>query len=162
MKTIYPFFLLFFGFGLMAEPIKMNFESIEDFSDFSVSGMSETKTRSIFEGEAARNLRLKKYIGEDRTLELTFHDIDMAGDIQPWRNPNNADIRYIKSIYPPTLKFSYVLKDAAGATIAEGEESLRDLNFDFGITGRFRDESFKYELIMLEDWARKTLPKVSS
>lgn len=144
--------------GLNAATIHLSFEGLDAYTDFSLQGLSEDKTKDLFIKETDRNQRLKKIVGEDRTLEINFQDIDMAGDIQPWRNRVNADIRYVESIYPPSLKFTYTLKDANGKILAEGEESIRDLSFDFGLQP-IGDSSFKYELKLLENWAQRTLPR---
>ena len=109
--------------------------------------------------ELARESRLNALVGEDRVLELTFKDVDMAGEIEPWRHPSFSDIRYVKGIYPPRMVFSYVLRDATGEEIASGEEKIRDLTFDFAINSIGRSKTFFYELNMLEDWARTTLPR---
>lgn len=143
--------------ALNAATLELNFEDVGKFSDFTLQGLNEKKTKNVFVKDAERSLKLKKYIGEDRTLAITFTDIDMAGDVQPWRNKNNADIRYVDGVYPPSMKFSYSLTDENGETVVEGEESIKDLNFNFSIkpTG---NSHFKYEMQMLEDWARTTLP----
>lgn len=150
----YPFFNISAG-------VQTAFEELKDFTDFSVYGMSEAKTLPIFKAEFEDLAKMlsEKYLGEDETLKITFTDIDMAGDIQPWRNTNNADIRYIEAVYPPRLKFTYKLTDAEGAVIMEGEESISDLSFQMNtmaiIRGRY--ESFFYEIELLENWARNTL-----
>jgi len=83
----------------------------------------------------------------------------MAGDIQPWRNRHNADIRYVESIYPPRLKFRYTLKDAEGKVLLEGEESITDMAFQMNPAAsiRGRHEHFFYEMTLLGDWMRKAL-----
>ena len=141
--------------------IKTTYVDLESFTDFSISGGNVKHARAIFEGELARDTRLQNIVGEDRVLELTITDIDMAGDIQPWRNRNYSDIRYVQGAYPPRMSFSYVLRDANGNEIASGEEHIRNLSFDFDLHTTGRHRSFHYELNMLEDWARKTLPRVN-
>jgi|TARA_B110000438_G_scaffold203120_1_gene194813 DNA polymerase III delta prime subunit len=148
--------LLALSTALNAATLKLNFEDLDNYTDFSLQGLSEEKTKNIFVKEVKRSLRLKKIVGEDRKLEITFDNIDMAGDIQPWRNRQNSDIRYVEGIYPPSMDFKYTLRDPSGAIVAEGEESIKDLNFDFGITS-IGNSHFKYEMTLLEDWARQTL-----
>jgi hypothetical protein len=142
----------------------MEFEGVEDYTDFSVSGMSEEKTLPIFKGEMEDTLErmARKYLAEGRTLSLVFTDIDMAGDIQPWRNRHNADIRYVEPIYPPRLKFRFTLKDAEGSVIAEGEESISDLSFQMSSTAAMRSafNQFHYESELLESWFRSTFRKI--
>lgn len=152
--------LLLGSFAMQAGTIKADFEDIDNYRDFSVYGLSEEKTLSIFKAELEDELEnlSEKYLAGDETLTITFTDIDMAGDIQPWRNTNNADIRYVESIYPPRLEFRYTLTDADGKVLDEGQASISDLAFQMNtsavIKGRY--ESFFYEMELLRDWMRKT------
>lgn len=145
----------------LAGSIETEFEGYEEYTDFSVYGLSEEKTLRIFKAEFKPLLDKlgERYLGEGETLKLRFTDIDMAGDIQPWRNYTNADIRYVEAVYPPRLKFTYSLMDADGEVVMEGEESISDLAFQMNTTAviRNRYEHFFYEAELLEDWARKTL-----
>ena len=88
----------------------------------------------------------------------------VAGDIQPWRNTHNADIRYIERVYPPRMELGYTLKDADGNVVSEGEETIADIAFDFNILAPIRSNSmsFFYEITLLEDWIRKTFRKLKS
>lgn len=138
--------------------VSFEFGDVENFRDFSVSGLSEERTLPIFEREFSRFLRVRgdRLLGEDRRLEIRFLDIDMAGDIQPWRSPRFHDIRFIEPIYPPYLKFEYRLLNADGQVLKEGEESIRDLGFDFRIRrAGYYHNSFYYEIELFEDWLRK-------
>jgi len=149
--------------GLVASAeMRFEFADVNDFTDFSLSGMSESKTRAVFEGELKRFAKDKndKYLAEGEVLTVRFLDIDMAGDIQPWRNPMAQDIRYVESIYIPRIHLSYVLTDAEGNEVAKGEEKLTDLAFmnDLRLRVMQTTYSFPYELNLLEDWLRKLRP----
>ncbi|MCD8481996.1 MAG: DUF3016 domain-containing protein [Verrucomicrobia bacterium] len=98
----------------------------------------------------------ERWIPEGHQLHLVITNIDMAGEIQPWRNRHHADIRYVESIYPPRMKFTYALTDADGEVVKEGEKHLVDLAFNFGIHGFFRNDPFHYEFAMLSRWIRDT------
>lgn len=149
-----------------AGTIKVEFKDVEKYTDFSVSGLSEEKTLGLFESELEDELErfAKRYILGDHTLEVVFIDIDMAGDIQPWRNRHNADIRYIDRMYPPRMELGYTLKDADGNVVSEGEETIADIAFDFNILAPIRSNSmsFFYEVTLLEDWIRKTFRSLKS
>ncbi len=144
-----------------ARQITAEFEDIESFRDFSVYGLSAERTLSIFRAEFDQEAErlARRYLAEGEVLELIFTDIDMAGEIQPWRNRYNADIRYVESIYPPRLKFRYRLTDAGGNLLLEGEESITDLAFQMNPAAaiRVRHEHFVYELTLLDDWLRRTV-----
>lgn len=149
--------------GLVAAQITIEFQGIADYTDFSVSGMSEEKTLPILEGELESDLEVwaKKYLQEGQSLHIVVSDIDMAGDIQPWRNRHNADIRYVERIYIPRMKLSYTLKDAEDKVLAEGEESISDLDFQDNSLAAMRGsfETFFYEREMLGNWIRQTFRK---
>lgn len=142
-----------------AAAVKTEYVGLKEFKDFSILRGRPERAKAAFDRELSRHLRLKKHVGKDRTLELTFTDIDLAGAYEPWRNVRNPDIRYVRSIYPPRLSFSYVLKDAQGETIAFGKETISDVGFDFRARDFRTNERFYFELGMLADWARKKLPK---
>ncbi|MEX0331989.1 MAG: DUF3016 domain-containing protein [Puniceicoccaceae bacterium] len=158
--------VLFPFLSVQAGQILAEFEDVDNFTDFSVSGLSEEKTLSIFESELEDELErfARKYIPEGQTLHILFTDIDMAGDIQPWRNRHNADIRYIERVYPPRLAFTYKLVDAEDNVLAEGEESIADLAFDYNVVAPMKNisMSFFYETNLLGDWIRLTMRKVQS
>ena len=149
-----------------ASSIVAEFEGVEKYTDFSVSGLSEVKTLSIFQSELEDELErfARKYIPEGQTLTIVFTDIDMAGDIQPWRNRHNADIRYVEAVYIPRLSFRYQLADGDGNMIAEGEESIADLAFQHSVIAPMKTQymNFYYETNLLGDWIRKTMRKISA
>jgi hypothetical protein len=146
--------------SLQAAQITVDFEGVEDYTDFSISGMTELKTLPLLQGELEGDLEswAKKYLKDDQSLHITITDIDMAGDIQPWRNRYNADIRYIEQIYVPRMKVRYALKDGAGKVLAEGEDTFADLSFQTNTLAPMRTnwENFFYERTLLGDWIRRT------
>lgn len=91
-------------------------------------------------------------------LAVTFTDIDLAGDFEPWRGLQFQDIRVVKEIYIPRLTFSYKVTDASGAVVKSGEKKLLDMGFQMRITSGFRDDPLRYEKAMLDDWLAQELP----
>lgn len=102
----------------------------------------------------------KYHVPEGHLLRVTFTDIDMAGDFEPWRGPRFDDIRIVKDIYPPRISLSFRLTDAEGNVVKEGKRELRDLAFLMKITMGFRDDSVRHEKALLDDWLRAELPRV--
>ena len=47
------------------------------------------------------NEQIPHYVAAAQKLTITFNDIDMAGDFEPWRGPDASHVRIIKEIYPP-------------------------------------------------------------
>ena len=166
MKYLFTalFFLGLTSFLVSAEeaphagPVSLSFGDVESFRDFEYQGFSETRSVKPFTRELNRYFKrvAPRYLG-DHTLEIHFSDIDLAGDIQPWRNRYNRDIRYVESIYPPRAEFTYTLRDAQGNIVQEDAAKLIDLGFDFKFSLRIRHEPFFYEQEMLRSWMRQTI-----
>lgn len=165
LKTI-PTFVLLLSFGtlpLFAGNVEVQYKDVESYRDFSVSGMSEEKTLPILKRELESVLeRLgKKHVPEGYTFKMTITDIDMAGDVQPWRNRHNDDIRYVESIYPPRIKFDYQLLDNEGNVVAEDSVNYSDIGFLYTNVSisRFNDP-FHYEVNLVKDWFRNKFENV--
>lgn len=137
---------------------KVLFDHPENFKDVKDGDLATDK------GRDAILARIREYLvgradsllpGGDR-LTITFTDIDLAGDFEPWRGPQWSDVRVVKPIYPPAFKFSYSVTDTAGKVVKQGTEDIRDLSFQTRITIDTSD-SLRYEKDILDDWARSTL-----
>jgi hypothetical protein len=102
----------------------------------------------------------KYYVPEGHKLSVTFTDIDMAGDFEPWRGPRWDDIRIVKDIYPPRMVLSFRLTDAAGNVVKEGKRDLKDLAFMMKISMSFRDDPVRHEKALLDDWLRSEFPRL--
>ena len=102
----------------------------------------------------------KYHVPEGHTLSVTFTDIDMAGDFEPWHGPAWSDVRVVKDIYPPRINLAFRLTDADGKVVKEGKRELRDLAFLMKITMAFRDDPLRHEKALLDDWLRSELPRV--
>jgi hypothetical protein len=136
----------------------VNFENPEKFTDVKDSQTGSDKGRDYYlkeirllvEEEAA------KLLPEGKKLTITFTDIDLAGDYLP-SMPSGQDIRVIKDIYFPRMKFTYTITDASGAVVKEGTENLSDMNFMMNPGILNRGEPLFYDKAMLRDWLRRTL-----
>ena len=136
----------------------VTFENPERFTDVKDSQTGTEKgrdhylkeIRTLVEEEASHLLP------EGRKLTLTFTDIDLAGDYLP-SMPLGRDVRVMKDIYMPRMKFTFTITDAAGAVVKEGSERLTDMNYlqTAGIVNR--GEPLFYDKAMLRDWLRRSL-----
>jgi hypothetical protein len=90
------------------------------------------------------------------TLRVTFTDIDLAGDFEPWHGAQWSDVRIVKDIYPPAFKFSYTVTDPSGRVVKQGAENIRDLNFQTRLV-LDNSDSLRYEKDILGDWTSSTL-----
>lgn len=100
--------------------------------------------------------RAPRYLADGQKLEVTFTDIDLAGDFEPWHGAGADDVRIVKDIYPPRMDLSYKVTDAAGKVVKEGKRQLRDLAFMMNLSLR-RDDPLRYEKELLDRWMRDDL-----
>lgn len=159
---------LFCATALFAAPpaaqknrVEVVFDHPENFTDVKDSQMGSEKGRDGYLGFIKEHLqeRAQRYLEEGQTLAVTFTNIDMAGDFEPWRGAEYSDVRIVKEIYPPRMNFSYKLVNASGAVVKEGEEKLIDMSFQTNASLFNANDSLRYEKAMLDNWLRDTFPK---
>jgi len=97
--------------------------------------------------------RANNYIPEGQKLQVTVTDVDLAGEIEPWRSPNLRDARIIKDIYSPRIQLSFKLTDASGAVVKEGTRTLSDQTFLMNIYPN-RSDPRVYEKALIDNWLR--------
>jgi len=102
--------------------------------------------------------RAKYYLPEGQKLSISFTDIDLAGDFEPWRGSQSMDIRVVKDIYPPKMDFDFKLTDATGKVLKEGKRQLRDLVFMSKLTLNTND-GLHFDKALLDDWFRNEFPR---
>jgi hypothetical protein len=97
-------------------------------------------------------------LGPGYHLTITFTDLDLAGDFEPWRGAQWDDIRVVKDIYPPRYKFSYSLTDASGKVVLQGDENYTDMAFQMEAVLDNQDP-LRYEKAWLRSWLQRHLSK---
>ena len=100
-------------------------------------------------------------VPDGQKLTITFTDIDLAGDYEPWHGAEAMDVRVVKEIYPPKLDLEFKLTSADGKVDKEGKRQLRDLLFMSRLSLN-RDDPLHFEKSMLEDWLRKEFSPAKS
>lgn len=145
---------------VQAKPnVEILFDHPENFTDIKDSYMPTDKGEQANLDEIRDYLvdKASRYLRDGQTLTITFTNIDLAGDFEPQRGPDAADIRVIKDIYPPRLDFTYKVVDAHNKVLKEGKEQLRDMNF-LTRTNPINDrDTMPWEKDMLSDWLRSML-----
>jgi hypothetical protein len=91
-------------------------------------------------------------------LTVTFTNIDLAGDFEPWRGMAWHDVRIVKDLYVPRMTFKFTVTGEDGQVLKEGERKLLDGAFQMRITSAFNSDSLRYEKEMLNDWLRSEFP----
>lgn len=138
--------------------VAVEFEQVERYTDvttrfdaFADASLLEDLRRFI-QREAGRRL------GSGETLTLTFLDIDLAGDFEPFRGPAMMDVRVVKAIYPPRLEFTYVWSNDTGVILKQGRERLTDMGFMMADrTWVEREDPLFHEKQLLRRWISRTL-----
>ncbi len=138
-----------------ASRVEVAFDHPEKFKDVRESSMQSDKDRDHLLGQIQSYVeeQAQRLVAPDQKLTITFTEIDMAGDFEPWRGPQWSDIRVVKDIYPPRIDLSYKLTDASGAVLREGTAQLRDLMFTSRMT-MDRNDPLRIEKDLLRDWLR--------
>jgi disulfide oxidoreductase YuzD len=95
-----------------------------------------------------------RHLAPGMKLEVTFTDIDLAGDFIPG-DARSQDVRIIKDIYIPRQKLMFKVVDANGQVVAEGERRLTDLNFMNNASIIGRNEPLFHDKALLSDWIAK-------
>jgi len=99
-----------------------------------------------------------KRLAAGQTLEVQITDIKRAGDFEPQHGPRTNDIRIMRDIYPPRITLTFVLRDASGGVIDQGEQKLIDMSYLSNTGLLSNNDPLRYEKRMLDDWLRRLLP----
>ena len=103
--------------------------------------------------------RARKALQSGQTLDVTITDIQRAGQCEPWRGPRMSQIRIMKRIYPPMIKLHFLLRNADGKVVAEGDRELTDLAYlDRGVM-LDNNDPLRYEKRLIADWLRAGVDK---
>jgi hypothetical protein len=134
------------------------FDHPEKFRDVRDEFTPSDKGRDYILSEIRDHLvsRTAPMIPDGDKLTITFTDIKLAGDFEPWRGPEWDQVRIVKDIYPPSFKFTYSVTDPSGRVVKSGTEDIVDLNFQMRVTLDTTDP-LRYEKQILDDWANGAL-----
>ena len=90
---------------------------------------------------------------------MTFTDIKLAGEYEPWHGAQWIDVRVIKAIYPPAFTFTYSVTDPSGKPVKQGSENIIDMAFQMRLLSPYATsyDPLAYEKDILNDWVRATL-----
>lgn len=96
--------------------------------------------------------KLAQNLPVEEVLKINVTDVDLAGDTHAG---GVNQVRIIKEIYYPRMKFSYELINADGQVITSGNVDLKDMRF-MVTNNKYRNQSLSYEKKMLDAWFVKT------
>jgi len=143
-----------------AKRVEVIFDHPEKFADVKGDSMDTDKGREYMLDQIREFLESRgtELLPAGQKLTVTFTDIDLAGDYEPWHSGAMKDARIIKDIYPPRFVFSYKLTDATGAVLKEDKVNLVDLSFMSRMTID-RNDPLHFEKDILGDWIRSVVPR---
>jgi hypothetical protein len=94
-------------------------------------------------------LKLAKALPESQILAIEVTDVDLAGDVH---TGGIRQIRVVKDLYFPKIKFSFKLINTEKAVIQSGNANLKDMNFMMASRLKYRNKALGYEKQLLDDW----------
>ena len=129
------------------------FDHPEQFADVKDAYMPTDKGREAILSEISKFVieRASSYLQAGRKLEVTFTEIDLAGEFEPQLGPGFSDVRIMKDIYAPRIDLEFKITDADGKVLSEGKRKLRDLNYLQRLLLSSNDP-LRYEKDILNDW----------
>lgn len=140
--------------------VEVNFSEPEKFTDAADGPRGTDRGRDGNLDTLKQHLieRASRALPEGQRLSVTITDVDLAGEVEPWRTGAAQDIRLIKDIYSPRISLDYRVTDAAGAVVKEGSARLTDLTFNMKLHAN-RSDPRVYEKDLIDDWVRTEFGK---
>jgi hypothetical protein len=144
----------------VAGRVSVNFFEADKFRDIGSSYSPTDRDREHDLAEIREHLvtQASRTLPENYRLEVTFTDIDRAGEFEPWRGGRYSDIRIIKDIYSPRMSLTFRVTDADGNVVKEGKRQLSDLTFNQKLVID-RNDPYRFEKELLNDWLRAEFPR---
>jgi hypothetical protein len=130
----------------------------EKFRDFKTSCVARPVDVEALAAQLQRYLKTTatRRLTEGQRVEITVTNIDMAGDIEVWRNPRFCDLRTMKDVYPPRVDVRFRILDADGKEIRAGTRRLVDVNY-LDRSAPSGVDPLRYEKSLLADWLQREL-----
>ncbi len=145
---------------LNAANVEINWDEPDRFSDVSDDWTFVQSDFEIFKESFTKYVQklADRYMPPDADLTLTIRDVDLAGELEPWRKAPNNNIRIVREIYPPRIKFHYNISYAGDGRMVDesGMAQITDLTFLWSIERSIRGyDRFFYTKELIEDWFRR-------
>jgi hypothetical protein len=107
---------------------------------------------------------LAEELPEGQHLKMKVTDVDLAGRVEPGSFSGlvatHDNIRIMRDIDIPRMKFEYTLVDSAGAVLKQEEVHIKDMNYLNTTRSFMRSRPFSYEKQMLTRWFEKNFENV--
>jgi hypothetical protein len=140
--------------------VEVQFLEPERYADVRASIMDTRDSNGHLDRLREHVVRLAgQYLPADQKLQITFTEIDLAGDFPPGRPAKEDHIRVMKDIYPPRMAFAYRVTDAAGTTLRNATVELTDINYLTTGSLTDRSDALRYDKKLLSDWFATQFPR---
>lgn len=145
-----------------AAEVEINWHEPDRFSDLEEDGYYDEDLFRRFSREIRQVVEREAddLLPPDATLRIRFRDVDLAGEYEFWR-VETQDVRIMRDIYPPRLKFEYTVLDARGNQVASGMAQITDVTYLWNIERSIHThDEFFYEKDLIERWMNRHLDDV--
>lgn len=141
-----------------AASVEVNWKDPESYTDVRASNESRSGfQKRTFAALEKTFVKLAEALPDGQKLAITVTNLDLAGEVWPSSfvglgQSAASDVRLIKRIDIPRMKFSYTLTDANGAVLKSADVSIKDMSFMDTVNRHFNSDPYRYEKSMIEDW----------
>ncbi len=136
-----------------AETVSVTFAQPESHTGAAPNGGVDTPGETQAVSEIGNYLQAlgARYLSPRQSLNIRVQNIVLAGRFEPWRGPGYYDVRILRDIYPPRITLRYQLTEGT-RTLAEGDETISDVNYLANPRAKLTRDPLRYEKAMLSDW----------
>jgi hypothetical protein len=150
--------------SIMAAEAEVHWQSPEKYTDIKSGNQSRANMlRSIDKSFTKEFAELAAKLPAGYRLVVTVTDLDLAGELDPIPSQMVHQIRVLKNIDFPRVRFDYRVLNTTGTVLSDGKDVvLKDMQYLSGISRAQSSDSFYYERRMIRDWFNKNvLPNVT-
>lgn len=138
--------------------VEITWDNPQDYTDVKPTNESRNRFRQRTLADLEEYIHeLAEQLADGQTLTMKVMDVDLAGQVWPASfvglGNSGADVRLIKRIDIPRMRFDYKLTDSSGKILQQATEfRLKDMAFQDRFNRMFNSESLRYEKNMLKNW----------
>jgi hypothetical protein len=143
-----------------ASEVKLEFIEPKKFSDYEMSGQTRKKSLTMLEKQLNNMFTeiAKEIVGDEYKLAIKVKNIDLPGNIRYGMGQTSHDIRVIDTATLFKLEFEYILTNATGETVKQGQHLLKDFTDSQQTSLQMRNRSaLGYFEKPLKKWMKATL-----
>jgi len=147
------------GVGSLAQAatVQVDFDDPAKFRDVRATNESQERFRERVMKEITQAFEKNaKHLPEGQTLHVAVSDVDLAGEVEYFHDNQPFGLRVMRRVDAPSMTFQYELRDESDRVLQQGEEELRNLNYNRPSAIPVARSPFKYEKDMIKTWMRDT------